>query len=360
MSRIFVRWFVPAGALCLALFCSPHIALAQGKGEPEKVKIVTVDGVELRGSFYQSEKKNAPTVLVLHALGEKSSLKGWTQLAEALQPNFSVMLFDFRGHGESTTVDPALFWKFAPNVSLAGKSNAGKDTIDYQKFDKTGAFHLTLINDIAAIRGYLDRRNDTGGCNTSSLILIGAETGATLGSIWLTSEWYRHKWQMGVLDARPEGKDVIAAIWLSINPNLGKRTFTIAQLTEYAAKQKATPMVLMYGEADEKGKTRATTFETLIKKGLPKGSHANQFSGAFKVEKTKLTGSSLLGLQSIGLDKKISDYLGKIVDVKGNEWSDHDYRRSQYVWQLGPGQVIPAKPPGEMNPAYDSYEKFVR
>ena len=50
-----------------------------------------------------------------------------------------------------------------------------------------------LINDIAAVKCFLDRKNDTGACNTSSTILLGAETGATLGAIWLNAEWRRYK-----------------------------------------------------------------------------------------------------------------------------------------------------------------------
>src|SRR4051794_30978301 len=80
----------------------------------ENVKILTADGIKLHGVFYASEKKNAPTVIMLHSIGDGKSSKGqdWKNLAETLNAaKYSVLMFDFRGHGESTTIDdPKLFW----------------------------------------------------------------------------------------------------------------------------------------------------------------------------------------------------------------------------------------------------------
>ena len=71
------------------------------------VKIVTADGVKLNANFYPSEKKNAPTVLMLHPIGDGKSSKApeWKSLADALQKGgYAVLTFDFRGHGDSTTI----------------------------------------------------------------------------------------------------------------------------------------------------------------------------------------------------------------------------------------------------------------
>jgi hypothetical protein len=362
MTRAVVRWLAPTALFCLVLLGSPRVLFAQGASEPERVKIPTVDGVELRGFFYKSPKANAPTVLVLHSLGKgmHSMVTGWKDLAQRLQPNYSVMLFDFRGHGESKVVDPTIFWKYQHNI-LAGKASFNKDTIDYVNFDKTGAYLPTLINDIAAVKGYLDRRSDQGECNTSSFILIGAENGATLGSIWLNSEWSRFRVTPALqLENRPEGKDTIAAIWLSISHLLGKRKIALSAVLDEAARKGATPMVFMYGDADVDGRATAKRLEKDIKGTGAKAPHNLKYTGATSLGKTNLAGVNLLSTKTLKVDAAILKYLDNVVIDKGNERGDHDYRKSQYVWRQGLlGNPVLAKPPGDLNPVYDTYEKFI-
>src|SRR5437879_4389623 len=94
--------------LCALLMVGACLFLFQvrsyGQGaNHKKINFNTVDGVEIKGTFYPSAGK-APAVLLLHALGEDSRKKNWVNLAEELQKNgFAVLTFDFRGHGESTT-----------------------------------------------------------------------------------------------------------------------------------------------------------------------------------------------------------------------------------------------------------------
>ncbi len=368
MSSALVRWSVLAALCCVALVGSPQCGRAQG-GQPDKVKIQTIDGVELKGHFYACSRKNAPTVLVLHSLGGSSQSQGWKNLAQTLQSDFSVMLFDFRGHGDSKTVDPTIFWKYQPNSLYAGKkaSAAKSSEIDYKEFEKTSYFPV-LVNDIAAVKGYLDRQSDRGICNTSSFILIGAEGGAALGAIWLNSEWYRHKMQLGPagvpqMDQRPEGKDTIAAVWLSMSRAVGKRTFTPAQLFELAGRAKATPMLFVYGSEDSKGKAFASEAEKYIKgTAPPKGvASPHKYTGAPNPPpKTNLTGVELLQTKTLKTDAIIKAWLDLVVGAKENERAERDFQRSQYIWNFpGSGPQL-AKPQGELNLVFDNYEKFMR
>ena len=77
---------------------------------PKQVDILTVDKVELKAKFYPSTKgKEAACVLLLHALGDSSDNKEWTNFAKKLQEKgYAVLMFDFRGHGDSTTVEPGV------------------------------------------------------------------------------------------------------------------------------------------------------------------------------------------------------------------------------------------------------------
>lgn len=352
-----------AGTLaCLALFALAGRAPAQ-QAKPSPVRINTVDGVELHGQFYTGSKgKESPTVIMLHPLGKSSTQKGWSALARELQKNgYSVITFDFRGHGNSQSVDPKVFWdtRRFPQNALAGKGN--KETIDFKNFNSQ--YYPAIINDIAAVKAYLDRtKNDNGDCNTASTILIGAETGATLGAAWLNSEWHRFKLIPGIgmggasPDRRPEGKDVIACLWLSISPKLGKSSVTLSQVLTMPAKEGGTAMVFMYGEKDKSGKSLAVALEKNIK-GKSKDKKY-EFTGAYQIKGTILKGTGLL-LSGLKTQSEIVRYFNEVASSRGNEWYERDFRKTAYIWRMpGGGQAIIAKPPGETNLNFQSYDRF--
>src|SRR6516165_7794699 len=75
--------------------------------EPERVRFETVDYVTIQGTYYPSDKgKRAPCAILLHPIGENSQMEGWDDLAKTLQKKgIAVLTFDFRGHGDSTSVE---------------------------------------------------------------------------------------------------------------------------------------------------------------------------------------------------------------------------------------------------------------
>ena len=173
--------------------------------EGQAVNIVTIDGVKIKGYFYAG-KATAPTVIMLHPVGEGKSIKSqeWKALAKSLQEGgYAVMMFDFRGHGDSTTIDPEVFWTVPMNKGTI--KTKVKDEIDVKDYIKSNAYLPVLVNDIAAVKSYLDRLHDKGGCNTSNTIVIGADSGATLGAIWINSEWNRYRYK--VTPSAVMGKD---------------------------------------------------------------------------------------------------------------------------------------------------------
>ena len=349
-------------ASLVALFSTSALQ-AQGKPNYEKARITTVDGVDLAGHFYPAKVKNPPTVLLLHALGEDSKKKNWVSLAEQLQAEgFAVMAFDFRGHGNSTTIsDPNLFWSQQANAN-AVKAKVKGDTLDFKNILPTS--YTLFCNDIAAVRGWLDRKNDSGACNVSNLILIGAETGATLGAIWLNSEHRRAKLSMNMFmapkpDDRREGKDVIAAVWLTITPKLGKVGIPVGKVLEGPARVVGTPMAFMHGSEDTSGKDFARKLANDIKFGKDKDKFP--YTNAAPVKGTKLQGQGLL-LKDLGTDVAIIEYLKGVYDDRNQEWFERDYRKTDYAWITGPQNWIPAKLKGKGDPnnlVFDTYMKFI-
>ncbi|HMF16473.1 MAG TPA: hypothetical protein VKE98_04665 [Gemmataceae bacterium] len=344
----------------------------RAQGKVESIKFKTVDGVTIKGNYYPGENTNAPTVMLLHNLNENRKKKNWLNLAVELQKKgYAVLTFDFRGHGESTAVEQELFWSKQHPFNLMVKKGGEIDN----KFDKR--YLPALVNDIAAAKSYLDKRNDAKELNSSRIILIGAETGATLGALWLKSELQRYRVRyndfgkplvdrfgrpIADLTKQPEGSAVINCVWLSISPTLGSRQVDLASLLHKAAKERKVPMAFMHSKEDKSGKTLATNLENKLvafvkKNGKQVRDEQYSFTGAVPVDSGKLKGQELLQATNI---QGLCDYLDNATKDRGEDWSERDFRKTAYVWYFGPTQTLIAKRPDDLNLIFSSYENFLR
>jgi pimeloyl-ACP methyl ester carboxylesterase len=336
------------------------------KGKP--VVFDTVDSVKLKGTLYVSAKgKDAPTVLMLHNFEQKkggsSQADGWQDFAKKLNgAGYNVLTFDFRGHGESTGVDAA-FWSpmFMHNKMLPGAGKATPpDSISQTTFPS--GYYPYLVNDIAAAKAYLDRQNDAGVLNTSSLIVIGAGEGATLGALWMESETKRRKaiippgaltappWPNCKLD-EPEGKDLAAGVWLTISPTLAGKTVTLGTWMNHVGHTNKVPQVFIYGKEDTKGDAQALSLlGRIFTNGYKRGTKPEkpyEMTGEFAVPGTKLTAEKLLQ-KSLETDSWIIEkYLAPLIaDKRGNkEPVDRQADKHMYYWfwQMGTsGRALPA------------------
>jgi pimeloyl-ACP methyl ester carboxylesterase len=350
----------PLGLLLgLALFAWSAAGPAGAADKPTEVQFETGDGVTLRGSFYASPKgRDEPTILLLHKIGSGSNKDGWKGLASKLQDKgYSVLSFDFRGHGRSTAVD-SKFWDqrvFPWNVKwirggALDRNGKPKDTIEQKDF--MPAYLPYLVNDIAAAKMFLDDRNDAGVCNSHSLILIGAEDGAALGAMWLASEWSRCIATVvpNVLGPRigppyedPEGKSEYAAVWLSMTPALGGRMSVGNGLHNWltlVGREKKLPMGFLYGDGDEAGKTRAAEYVRIIKGSEPPKDRL-PLTDKTAIKDTKLVGGALLR-GSLDTEQKILNYLNEVRGDKNKnkvrQWSKVGLEGTVYVWVFNPNR----------------------
>jgi hypothetical protein len=350
----------------LALLFAPQSGQAQ---EGKKVRFKTGDGVELVGTFFAGGKGDA-CALLLHDLGKgKSSHNGgWDELAKALQKKgYSVLSFDFRGHGDSTTVD-AKFWANRVNVALVKHGKAASDQISVKHFKPN--YYPFLVNDIAAAKSYLDRQNDAGACNSSALVVIGAGKGATLGAIWMNSEWHRYKIlppdpQMPVLhyNSEPEGTGTIAAVWLNISPTVGKQAVSLASVLGVSARR-GVPMLFLYGEGDKKGEKEAKSLTKALSTGPGK---IDKHTGPFAIPKAAGASGEGLLKKSLGTNDAIVTWVADVLQSKTPEQVNREFVKSLYVWGTPgprglfvPARALPAKPSGEMVIQWRDYEPFMR
>lgn len=381
----------------LALVASPSSGQDAKALEPaEKVRFESADGVKLAGDFYRSPAKGAPVVMMLHNIGESSAKEKWIDLAKTLQPSFSVLTFDFRGHGASIEIDPELYFKYPPNVrATKGGANPRKTKLDWKEIDKNS--YSLFINDIAAAKGYLERtQNDLGTCNTANTIVIGVDQGATLAAIWANSEFHRYKidFPPPLFQVRPENKSegqyLTALVCLGINPKLGSRSVSLVKTLDYPCRQNYLPALFVHGDGDPKDKASlqdrdvAKMLEKAIKIPIGKKTdprlaqtRAIELKGA-----GKLRGVDLLA-KSLNSSQGINAYLKNLTSEKTNEWSQHEFVKTKFAWKVSPDPnelPIPAKvfkedtpfnpnplfPLGTVLPdavdrnlAYDTYETFI-
>jgi alpha-beta hydrolase superfamily lysophospholipase len=329
---------------CLTLL---PLSSVHGDAKPEDVKFETSDQVELHGQFYPSTMgKKAPTVLMLHKIGANSQVDGWSKLAESLQASgCAVLTFDFRGHGNSTKVDPNVFWNRAygnlAGLKVVPSNYLKKDTIAIKDFMTT--YYPVLVNDIAAAKLYLDRRNDSGECNSSNLIVIGAEDGATLGLMWIASEAHRFQAIPNPpfapkipVNAKAEGKDVSCAIWLSMSPMLGTRNARITDWLKIAGDNKVQ-MSFIYGADETKDAERAAAYLEVLKPDKSK-----PFTAKDGIKGTKLAGHKLLSAKLPTEGRMVKYVENFMADNKANDWDKRESDKNVYYWVFGL-KSIPAK-----------------
>lgn len=124
--------------------------------ECEYVQLKTKDGVELYGAHFQTEKNDAPAVVLLHMM--PATKESWDSFQEMLVENgFQSLAIDLRGHGES--------------VFQSG------ELLDYQEFSPEE--HRAKIYDVEAATEFFIKK----GISRERIAFIGASIGANL-SLW--------------------------------------------------------------------------------------------------------------------------------------------------------------------------------
>jgi hypothetical protein len=347
------RSLLLASTVALVACLLPGGRAAADEKDVKKVPIPTVDGVDLQGTYYPpaGNAKDA-CVLLLHNVslkGGNSHQDGWDGLAERLQKEgYAVLSFDFRGFGGSTTVDPAKFWKAPHNaMNLKGAGLATPPaTIDQKTFPP--GYYPYLLNDIAAARAFLNRKNDARELNSSNIIVIGAGEGATLGALWMASECHlqKDKASLGPIPRPPmlddpEGKDLVCGVWLSISPSLAGRPMPVKSSLTTAVGLKV-PQAFIYGKSDEGSRNYAEGCIATINPKKEKGLTAT-FAPT-----TELRGSKLLN-EKLKVEGWIaSTCLPAAADKHGNrEWKKRDADKYGFLWTFPRTPVSIAKRPTE-------------
>jgi dienelactone hydrolase len=365
--------FLAGGSLLVGAPFGGTVAFGQPPA-PITPKISTVDGVKLNATFYPSAKKNSAVVIMVHPIGEGKNSKApeWKGMAEHLQSkDYAVITFDFRGHGDSTTVDPDVFWgemkkgATLTNAQIWNRKNIklGKDNdvLEWKDFSKNTMYLPTLCNDIAAVRAYLDRQNDLGECNSANILVIGADTGGTLAAIWINSEWSRFKatpnpmfpTKPATLDKTAEGNDIRGAVFLTIQPQFdSNRKLKLPMILKNACYDHGMGAVFVYGSEDAAASSSAKNLEKSLKVAKNKKHDYIQL-----LPRTTNLGGVKLLQNGLKTEKEITSWFDDLVKERGTDWAQRDFVNTNYAWQL-PKMIVPAHRKGDKNLEFQSYKEF--
>jgi len=360
------RTLLLKGVLLLAVAILP-VETVRGQGAKKviskEVSFNTFDGVKLGGVLYPNTGgKRDAVVLLLHAFDLKAGggQAGWSELAKTLhEDGYTVLSFDFRGFGESKTVDKDTFWAFPHNSGGLIKGSVKKgENLDHKNFN--AGYLRYLVNDVAAAKAYLDRRNDAKELNSSNVIVMGAGEGAAVGAMWLANESRRRRdtnvppTRFGpALAPQSEINDIACAVWLSISPKVGPTPGVGRWILEAGGKKHKVPMAFIFAKADTSGDTLARNYVKLIK---PVAGKTKDFpnTGFFGIAGTaKLTGMKLIGEGDT--TTKIKQYLDLVLE--GRPAKEQKNRHSEasaywYIWPNGNPKVL-SKKAGQEAPQVD-------
>lgn len=312
----------------------------------EDLSIETTDGVKLRGKFYtgnQAEGKNGACVILMHAYQKEPTKGDWVGVANLLaNKGYHVVQFDFRFHGGKTMdVIPTLFWENqfnAQNITGADKKPP-RSELTFKDIRRPKEYYPALVNDIMAVRTYLDAQNDLGKVNTSTVYLLGAGDAASIGFLYMTAEWYREREVPNVGlppvnisanrglfgSSQPCGIDLAGAVWLSPARHLSMPQATIENFTSrYATRlREETPMLFISGEKDAKGKEGAKFFFERVLVAQPKPGSASKLAKLpltynREIKATNLAEAELLG-KGLGTEDMIVEFMAAIDKDRKNK-----------------------------------------
>lgn len=223
--------------------------------DPVSVELETSDGVLLKGTFFQADKANKETPIVVMLADEGESPAIFDQVALGLQfavqdeeqVTISVLAIGLRGQGDSTRVR-------GPNGEITDLRGS--------RLEQGDAVAM-VARDMEAIRQYLVEKNDAGELNLNRLAYFGVGLGALIATNGAAVDW-----EVPILARGKQGRDVKALILVS-PPWRQLGLEMLAPLRQEGVNSEVA-FLLTYGGKDKKARdTVARILRQLPKEDAP-------------------------------------------------------------------------------------------
>ena len=282
--------------------------------EPEEIggsKLRTKDGVSLSATFFPgtNEKESVP-VLLLH--NWKSSRKEFAVLARELQEKgCAVLVPDLRGHGASTS----------QVVAVRGRTR--EERLDASKF-RSNDYANMARHDMAALRGFLVKKNNEGELNLNKLVIVGSEMGAAIAMVWAAYDWTVPNYQHAGIK---QGQDVKALVLISPRWSYpGLDTSSILNARGVSAVRDRLSIMLLVGGDDPKALRDVERIEAKLVLNRPQPeSLAERHVLLVPPLPTTLQAEKLLNFPRFNIPKFICRFIDDRVinDEPDAEWMEH-------------------------------------
>lgn len=218
---------------------------------PERIDLLTSDGVELAAWYYAVAKDEKPrgTVILVHDLeGSHASVE---PLAAGLQrAGYAVVAPDLRGHGDSTKLEAGGTTTDAKSLRkndlLAIAASAGGRVRD----------QASMRGDLEAVRNWIKRQTDDDGPDINRLCVVGCGAGGTLAALWTVADYAWQPTTSGPQGRQVRGLAVISPVWTV-------KGVTLQPALKADALRREVPILVVSGKNDRDGLRLVEQFKGL-------------------------------------------------------------------------------------------------
>ncbi len=322
------------GILLTLVLCASN-ALAQGADEeekpiePEPIKLVTGDGMQLTATWYASKQgKEAVPVVLLHGLdGSRTDYHALATYLHAKGDGYAVLVPDLRGHGDS---------KIRRGFAAPLKAT----TMSAVEFARMVTF------DMLRLKSFLLQKNNAGELNIEKLVVVGADMGASVATIFA-----RMDWSIPPQGNKKQGQDIkvlvlISPQWTTKGLSMRAvfsgnplRTYAVDRQLQNAMKhhesinfrapvsldfRREVAVMIAAGKEKSRAVADAKRLQTMLKPFHPD----EDKDLAYGTLKTSLQGTKMLGVSSLNLNKYIAQFIKSRLEGRTLNWAE---RKNPYA-----------------------------
>jgi hypothetical protein len=212
-----------------------------------------------------------------------------------LQENYghAVLVPDLRAHGDSIDVVGS---KLKLNVNQLNPAH----------------YERMISDDLEACKKFLMGKNNAGQLNIDKLCMVGAEMGSVIALNWAMRDWHARQ-----LVGLRQGQDVKALVLISPEWTIERSRTNMNLPSQDELLHKNISLYIVHGTKDQRDANRL--YDAVERFHTTKGEDQSLFKGAIE---TPLSGTKMLTVPQLGVDRRIALFIKARVAEKNIPWRD--------------------------------------